>query len=82
MAEPQTLSRIADRRSRMVGGSGDLEEKLMLLRLEAAILCRSLTEVEKQAELMAKFGEYLKSGCWCRHSLFPGHSIQFYRNTI
>jgi hypothetical protein len=35
----------------------------MLLRLKTALLRCCLTEVEKQAELVAKFGEYLKSVC-------------------
>jgi hypothetical protein len=77
MAQTKALSCIADRCSHFVGDSGDLEEKLMLLRLETAILRRRLTEVEKQAELMAKFGEYLKSGCWCWHSFFTHHSFKY-----
>jgi hypothetical protein len=77
MAQTKALSCIADRCSHCVGGSSDLEEKLMLLRLETAILRRRLTEVEKQAELMAKFGEYLKPGCWCRHSFFIHHSFKY-----
>jgi hypothetical protein len=40
-----------------------LEEELMLLRLKTTLLRCCLTEVEKQAELVAKFGEYLKSVC-------------------
>jgi hypothetical protein len=77
MAQTKALSRIAYRRSHFVGGSSDLEEELMLLRLETAILRRYLTEVKKQAELMAKFGEYLKSGCWRRHSFFTPHLFQY-----
>ena len=63
MAQTKTLRRIADGRSHFVGGSGDLEEELMLLRLQTALLRCCLTEVEKQAELVAKFGEYLKFVC-------------------
>jgi hypothetical protein len=63
MAQTKTLSRIANRRSHFVGGSSDLEEELMLLRLKTTLLRCCLTEVEKQAELVAKFGEYLKSAC-------------------
>jgi hypothetical protein len=63
MAQTKTLSRIADRRIHFVRGSSDLEEELMLLRLKATLLRCGLTEVEKQAELVAKFGEYLKSVC-------------------
>jgi hypothetical protein len=63
MAETETLSRIANRRSHFVGGSSDLEEELMLLRLKTTLLRCCLTEVKKQAELVAKFGEYLKSVC-------------------
>jgi hypothetical protein len=77
MAQTKALSCIADRCSHFVGGSSDLEEKLMLLRLETALLRRRLTEVEKQAELMAKFSEYLKSICWCRHSFFTYDSFKY-----
>ena len=63
MAQTKTLGRIADRRRHSVGGSSDLEEELMLLRLKTTLLRCCLTEVEKQAELVAKFGEYLKSVC-------------------
>ena len=63
MAQTKTLSRIANRGRQFVGGASDLEEELMLLRLKATLLRRCLTEVEKQAELVAKFGEYLKSVC-------------------
>ena len=35
----------------------------MLLRLKTTLLRCCLTEVEKQAKLVAKFGEYLKSVC-------------------
>jgi hypothetical protein len=73
MAQTKTLSRIANRRRHFVGGSSDLEKELMLLRLKATLLCCCLTEVEKQAELVAKFGEYLKSVCCGRHSLFAHH---------
>jgi hypothetical protein len=61
MAQTKTLSRIANRGRQFVGGASDLEEELM--RLKATLLRRCLTEVEKQAELVAKFGEYLKSVC-------------------
>ena len=54
---------IANRRRHFVGGSSDLEEELMLLRLKTALLRCCLTEVEKHAEMVAKFGEYLKSVC-------------------
>ncbi len=54
---------IADRRRHFVRGSSDLKEELMLLRLETAPLRCCLTEVKKQADLVAKFSEYLKSGC-------------------
>ena len=63
MAQTKTLSRIANRRSHFVGGSSDLEQELMLLRLKAALVRCCLTELEKQAELVAEFGEYLKSVC-------------------
>ncbi|MGA9390618.1 MAG: hypothetical protein WBV69_09250 [Candidatus Sulfotelmatobacter sp.] len=63
VAQTKTLSHIADRRSHLVGGSSDLKEELMLLWLETALLCRYLTEVKKQADLVAKFGEYLKFVC-------------------
>ena len=53
----------------------------MLLRLKTTLLRCCLTEVEKQAELVAKFGEYLKSACRGRHS-FLAHHPQVYRNTI
>jgi hypothetical protein len=81
MAQTKALSHIADRRSHFVGGSSDLEEELMLLWPKTALLRRCLTEVEKQAELMAKFGEYLKSGSLCRHSFFAHYWSQVYRNT-
>jgi hypothetical protein len=73
MARPKALSRIADRRSHFVGASSDLAEELMQLWLKIALRHRYLTQVGKQAELMAKFGEYLKSDGWCRHSFFPDH---------
>ncbi|MGA3093642.1 MAG: hypothetical protein ABSD75_34095 [Terriglobales bacterium] len=63
MAQTKTLSRIANRRSHFVGGSSDLEQELMLLRLKTTLLRCCLTELEKQAELVAEFGEYLKSVC-------------------
>jgi len=63
MAQTKTLRRVANRRRQFVGCTSDLEEELMLLRLKATLLRRCLTEVEKQAELVAKFGEYLKSVC-------------------
>ena len=63
MAQTETLSRIANCRSHVVRATSDLKEELMLLRLKTALLRCCLTEVEKQAELVAKFGEYLKSGC-------------------
>ncbi|MFY9647875.1 MAG: hypothetical protein WAK29_22045 [Terriglobales bacterium] len=47
MAKTETLSRIADRRSHVVGDASDLEEELMLLRLQAALLRRCLTKKEK-----------------------------------
>jgi uncharacterized caspase-like protein len=80
MAQAKTPSRIADRRRHFVGGSSDLEEELMLLRLETALLRRCLAEVKKQAELMAKFGEYLKFGGRGRQSFFLHETL--YRNTI
>jgi hypothetical protein len=77
MTQTKALSCIADRCGHSVGGPSNLEEELMLLRLQTPILGRCLTEVEKQAELMAKFGEYLKSGCWFRHSFFIHHSFKY-----
>jgi hypothetical protein len=77
MAQTKTLSRIADRRSHVVGGSSDLEEELMLLRLETALLRRGLAEVKKQSELMAKFGQCLKFGGWGGHSFFIHDSLQY-----
>ncbi len=74
MAQTKTLSRIANRRSHFVGGASDLEEKLMLLRLETALLRCCLAEVKKQAELVAKFGEYLKSVCRDGNSVFAFHA--------
>jgi hypothetical protein len=60
MAETKALRRIADRRSTPSGAPRDLEQELMLLRLETTLLRRRLTEVKKQAQLVAKFGERLK----------------------
>src|ERR1700732_1739387 len=60
VAQTKALSRIADRHSYSIGRSCDLEEELMLLWLKTELLCRRLTEVEKQTELVAKFVEYLK----------------------
>jgi hypothetical protein len=73
MAETETLSRIANRRSHFVGGSSDLEKELMLLRLKTTLLRGCLTEVEKQADVVAKFSEYLKSVAWGRHSFLAHH---------
>ncbi|MGA7080727.1 MAG: hypothetical protein WBQ43_08485 [Terriglobales bacterium] len=81
MAQTKTLSRIANRRSHFVGGPSDLEEELMLLRLKTTLLRCCLTEVEKQAELVAKFGEYSKSVCRGNHAFFAHHG-HVYRNTI
>jgi hypothetical protein len=63
MAQTKTLSCIANRRSHFVRRASDLEEELMLLCLKTTLLRGCLTEVEKQAELVAKFGEYSKSVC-------------------
>ena len=49
MAQTQPLGRIADGRSHVIGRSSDLEQELMLLWLETAVLRRHLTEAEKQA---------------------------------
>jgi hypothetical protein len=73
MAQSKTLRRIADRRSHFVGGSSDLEEELTLSRLKTALLRCCLTKGEKPADLVAKLSEYLKSGCWGRHSFFAHH---------
>ena len=74
MAQTKALGRIADRRRHVVRGASDLEEKLMLLRLETALLRCCLAEVKKQAELVAKFGEYLKSVCRDGNSVFAFHA--------
>ena len=68
-------------RSHIVGGSSDLEQELMLLWLKTDFLCRRRTEAEKQAELVAKFGEYLKPACQYGHS-FLLIIIHVYRNSI
>jgi hypothetical protein len=48
-----------------------------LLRLKTAPLRRCLTEVEKQMELMAKFGERPKSGCLCMLSFLIHHWFNY-----
>ena len=45
----------------------------MLLWLKTALLGCRLTELQKQAKLVAKFGEYLKSGYWRRKPFFVHH---------
>jgi hypothetical protein len=47
VAETKALSRITDRRGYFMGCSRDLEQELMLLGLESAVLRRGLTKVEK-----------------------------------
>lgn len=57
VAQTKALSRIADRQNYFIGCSTDSEEKLMLLWLKTELVRRRLTEVEKLAELVMKFGE-------------------------
>jgi hypothetical protein len=47
VAQTKALSRITDRRGYFMGCSRDLEQELMLLGLESAVLRRGLTKVEK-----------------------------------
>jgi len=55
MAQSKTRSRRTDGSSHFVRGSSHLEEALMLLRLQTALLRCSLPELEKQTKLVAKF---------------------------
>jgi hypothetical protein len=81
VAEAETLSHIADRGVHVLWGSGDLKQKLMLLRMQAQILRCRLAEMEKQAQLMTKFRQELKPILYRRCRCVSRHSI-LYRITI
>jgi hypothetical protein len=63
VAQAQALSRITNGRGFISGRSSYLQKELMLLWLQANFLRRRLAVVQKEAELVAKLGERLKSAC-------------------
>jgi hypothetical protein len=65
VAHAETLGCIADRGRGTVGRSRDLQEELMLLRLQAELLRCVLAELEEQAELMTELGEGSELGQGC-----------------
>jgi hypothetical protein len=56
VAQTEAPGYIANRGRYAVRRPRNLEQELVLLRLKAAPVSRRLTEVEKQTELVAKFG--------------------------
>jgi len=60
MSQPQPLRCIGDRRLRSVWGSGEVQHKLMLLRVQARVRGAQFAEVEKLAQRIAKFSESLQ----------------------
>lgn len=78
VAKAKALGRISDSRNYFRGRPGDLKQELMLLRLQANLLRRHLTEMKKRAELVPKLGERLKS----RGFSFLSHHPEVYRITI
>jgi hypothetical protein len=81
MAQSKACGRIAYRRIYLIGRSGNLEKQLMLLRRETTLLRCRLTKLEKQTELIAKFGECLKTAPRRRQSL-PAHQWSISHNDI
>ena len=60
MAEAEAFGDVGDGYEGGVGGAGDLQQKLMLLGLEASLGGALLAEVEEFAEFVAEVGEWLE----------------------
>ena len=67
--------------SGLIGRTGYLQKKLMLLRLQASVKCRGkFTEEEEAAQLMAEFGECIEKRMGGNQGRADKHHI--YRITI